>query len=101
MSDWINDETRIWKKNQIDKPCHTLGYCPYGQLVEEYPLHPEFPDDADLNALAKEGTLNTGYNCTVFGHDCPVFYQAERIDEKSWEQAGIDYLKKQSRKKKV
>jgi len=83
MSQWINDTKRIWKKEEKEKPCHTLGYCPYGQLVECYPLHPEFDDlpDKELNNLGDK--IHTGYNCKLFGHDCPVYYQAEEVTEEN------------------
>ena len=35
---WINNEVPLWKN--VVKPCNFCGYCPYGQLVEEYPLPP-------------------------------------------------------------
>lgn len=35
---WINNEVPIWKN--VIKPCKMLCFCPYGQLVEEYPLPP-------------------------------------------------------------
>lgn len=35
---WINNEFPIWKN--VVKPCKLCGYCPYGQLIEEYPLPP-------------------------------------------------------------
>jgi hypothetical protein len=73
---WINNKVRIHGADKIEKPCRCCGYCPYGQLVEEYPLHPEHKGK-DLNKLAEIGELFTGYSCKVFGHDCPVFYQAE------------------------
>ena len=40
-----------------NKPCSTLGYCPYGPLVETFPLKEERDEES----------------CEVFGHDCPVF----------------------------
>ncbi|MFA5424275.1 MAG: hypothetical protein WC374_10510 [Phycisphaerae bacterium] len=40
-SKWMNTERIIWKNNEIERPCHKCGFCPYGQLVEEYPLHEE------------------------------------------------------------
>ena len=46
---------------KIDKPCHTLGYCPYGTLVEEFPLKKK----------------ETNKTCRIFGHECPIFYVAE------------------------
>jgi hypothetical protein len=35
---WINNEVPLWK--DVVKPCKLCGFCPYGQLVEEYPLPP-------------------------------------------------------------
>jgi len=35
---WINNKVPLWKN--VVKPCNFCGYCPYGQLVEEYPLPP-------------------------------------------------------------
>jgi len=79
MSKWLNNKKRIYKNNEIDMPCDKLDYCPYGALVEEFPLHPEFKDESDLNKV----DLNTGYSCTTFGHDCPVFYLAEFVKTKN------------------
>ena len=62
MSIWLNNKKIINKK--ITKPCKLCGYCPYGQLVEEFPLK-------QINK----------YSCKVFRHDCPVFYHAEQITE--------------------
>ena len=45
----------------VSKPCHQLGFCPFGPLVEEFPLK-AVPDEQ---------------SCTIFGHDCPVFHCAE------------------------
>jgi hypothetical protein len=52
----------IFKPTVVTKPCHTLRYCPYGQLVEDFPL--EYPN-------------KTLQSCTVFGHNCPVYSVAE------------------------
>jgi len=53
-----------WKsKKQREKPCLKLGFCPYGQLVEAFPL------------------VRGEFSCRVFGHDCPVFYCAEPLSE--------------------
>jgi len=35
---WVNNENIVFK-NAI-KPCKICGFCPYGQLVEEFPLDP-------------------------------------------------------------
>lgn len=56
-----------WKKRvkAVCKPCWELKYCPYGPLVEEFPLKEE-PDSQ---------------SCLIFGHDCPVFSVAEPFTE--------------------
>lgn len=81
MSKWLNNTKRIHKLGEVEKPCYKCGFCPYGQLVEEFPLHPEHKGK-DLNKLAEKGKLDTGYSCKVFGHDCPVYYHAEGFTEK-------------------
>lgn len=48
-----------------EKPCHDCGFCPYGQVVEMFPI--------------KES--RSEFSCRTFGHDCPVFYLAEPIKE--------------------
>lgn len=48
----------------ICKPCWELKYCPYGSLVESFPLS----DDEE-------------YDCNIFGHQCPVFSIAEPFTE--------------------
>jgi HNH endonuclease len=47
------------------QPCWELKYCPYGPLVEEFPLKLK-PDER---------------SCRIFGHDCPVFQVAEPFTE--------------------
>lgn len=56
-----------WKKRvkAICKPCWELKYCPYGPLVETFPIQEE----------------NDDKSCRIFGHDCPVFYVAEPFTE--------------------
>ena len=49
----------------VCKPCWELKYCPYGPLVEDFPLKKE----------------RDHQSCRVFGHDCPVFYVAEPCTE--------------------
>ena len=63
----MSEETKKEKETiEINKPCLKLGYCPYGPLVEDFPLK-EKRDDV---------------SCSVFGHDCPVFTMAEGfVDE--------------------
>ena len=42
-------------------PCMRLKYCPYGPLVEDFPLLEEEDDES----------------CPIFGHQCPAFFVAE------------------------
>ena len=63
MSKWLNTTKMIWKK--AVKPCRAVGFCPYGRLVEEFPLRDE------------DGAAS----CQVYGHDCPAFYHAEPLAE--------------------
>ncbi len=51
--------------DKIEKPCHDVGYCPYGYLVEYF-------------QIAKK---EDEYSCKVFGHDCPAFYLVEGASE--------------------
>jgi len=64
---WVNN-TYIRFKNAV-KPCKYCGFCPYGQLVEAFPLDP----------LRKK--IPSKMVCEVFGHHCPVFYHAELFAE--------------------
>lgn len=40
-----DDEVRDYMENvfptEVEKPCGILSWCPYGPLVEDFPLHPE------------------------------------------------------------
>lgn len=47
------------------KPCWEIKYCPYGPLVEQFPLREE----------------RDSRSCRIFGHDCPVFHVAEPLTE--------------------
>ncbi len=73
MKKWHNT-SKVVDMN-ILKPCKTLGYCPYGSLVEYYPLQGKNRDDK---------------SCRVFGHDCPVFYQKENFVDLSPQQCVIN-----------
>ena len=46
-------------------PCKKLGYCPYGYLVEDFPVE----------------ELRSEKGCPVYGHVCPVFSTAEAVDD--------------------
>ena len=49
----------------VCKPCWELKYCPYGPIVEEFPLHED----------------SNPHSCRIFGHECPVFTVAEPFTE--------------------
>jgi hypothetical protein len=75
------------------KPCWELKYCPYGPLVEFFPLidpgnpkrsywgHDEVmrwaPDHLELVKVCDPSEVS----CNVFGHVCPVFLMAEAFTE--------------------
>ena len=61
---WANTSKVIKNNLKKVKPCKKLGYCPYGVLVEEFPLK-----------------MKSKISCELFGHDCPVFYVAEGLEE--------------------
>lgn len=61
-ADKIDWKTRV---KSVCKPCWELKYCPYGSLVEDFPLESE----------------PTEKSCRIFGHNCPVFYTAEPFTE--------------------
>jgi hypothetical protein len=65
LHDWA--EKINWKQRvkAVCKPCWELKYCPYGPLIENFPLSEK----------------NTERSCRIFGHDCPVFYVAEPLTE--------------------
>ena len=50
--------------NAIYRPCWEIKYCPYGPLVEDFPLD-----------------RSPEYGCKIFGHICPVFKVAEPFTE--------------------
>jgi len=62
---WANKINWQQRVKSICKPCWEIKYCPYGSLVEKFPLHEN----------------NTEKSCRIFGHDCPVFYIAEPFTE--------------------
>ena len=58
----VNWERRV---KAVCKPCWEIKYCPYGPLIEFFPLKEKSEDKS----------------CRIFGHDCPVFYTAEPLTE--------------------
>lgn len=63
MSMWLNTTKIIEGNINKEKPCKKCGYCPYGGIVEEFPL------------------VRGKFSCKLFGHDCPMFYNAEDVVE--------------------
>ena len=63
---WTNNRKIIPDNLTKEKPCHILGFCPYGAMVEAFELRPK--NDPKIS-------------CNLFGHDCPVFYNAEDLTE--------------------
>jgi hypothetical protein len=61
---WTNTEKPLKRNFNKIKPCHKLGYCPYGAMVEAFPLE-----------------IKGELSCIVFGHDCPMYYNAEDLSE--------------------
>ena len=58
----INWEKRV---KAVCKPCWEIKYCPYGPLVEEFPI-------------IEEGNEK---RCIIYGHICPVYKVAEPFTE--------------------
>jgi hypothetical protein len=71
---WLN--TTIVRKPDLPKPCAKLQYCPYGQLVEEYPLS----YNEKTKTYPKVSCAMVNGAIIPFGHDCPVHYLAEFVD---------------------
>ena len=62
---WAKRTNAKKRVKAVCKPCWEIKYCPYGPLVEEFPIRGE-PDSR---------------SCRIFGHDCPVFHVAEPLTE--------------------
>ncbi len=103
---------RINDIKDFQKPCHICHFCPYGVMVEEYPLQElarQYARDHNMWVkFVKDDAIGHGhyekcskkdkdahedmdnavrlvddpYSCDVFGHDCPVYYLAESITER-------------------
>jgi hypothetical protein len=62
---WATEVDWDRRVQAVCKPCWELKYCPYGPLVEHFPM-PE---------------VDTHRSCRIFGHECPVFFVAEPLTE--------------------
>lgn len=100
---WLNTEKILAPRTR--HPCNKLNYCPYGTLVEEFPLHTSAveyakkkdwysrltdkgwvrcdKDDKGATPDLNRACMVVKYNisCNVFGHDCPVHYHREDVKE--------------------
>jgi hypothetical protein len=56
------DVLRFWKKRwkRYCKPCWELKYCPYGPLVEDFPLLPPTLEAAEAHQSYLKGCLESG-----------------------------------------
>ena len=61
----------------IQKPCYILGYCPYGKIVEYFPLHGQTVQWNGEKISWIKVLKKKDISCKMFGHDCPVFHLAE------------------------
>ena len=57
----------------IPKPCIKLRYCPYGELIEQFP----FSKNHDKGEYSSQSCATKNGAIIQFGHDCPVHYLAE------------------------
>jgi hypothetical protein len=80
-----DDLLKDWKQriSFVCKPCWELKYCPYGYLVEQFPLLPEDPTIPDIIRDSE---------CKNFGHICPVIYAQESFTETSEERRRGRYI---------
>lgn len=65
ISDWVKSRNWSKKPKAVCKPCWEIKYCPYGPLVEDFPI----------------AKIDDEKRCKIFGHECPVFSVAEPFTE--------------------
>lgn len=65
IAEWIKSRKWDKKAKAVCKPCWEIKYCPYGSLVEDFPI----------------AELTDEKRCLIFGHQCPVFSVAEPFTE--------------------
>ena len=75
----------IKPNSHMAKPCHELGWCPYGWLVEFFPLNGKTVSwdgtTLDIKPINRRRRDIDARSCNVFGHECPSFYVVEEIEE--------------------
>ena len=110
VSDALSEKGWKRRTTHVCKPCWELKYCPYGPLVEQFPLsEAEMARAKELGWYAKlvkgKGWIPCGKKekgaipdinrvilefgrldereCDLFGHVCPVFFVNEPLTETS------------------
>jgi len=71
---WVNCERVV--SQDVEHPCLKAGFCPYGGLVEVYPL-------PGMKMPGGSVHQQTNRSCGLFGHDCPAHYMAENVTERT------------------
>jgi hypothetical protein len=71
--EWFHREKEKYISKIHEKPCHQLGYCPYGELVY---------------SLAKTESTDE-IVCRLFNRTCPVFFLARNFSEKKFRRDGV------------
>lgn len=67
---WFNDGVIV--REDVEKPCLKLGFCPYGSIAEAFWPAREY---YHKNFRA--------FHCGALDHDCPVFYISVEVTEES------------------
>ena len=76
--EWLNNSHRrheVGEGSPYFKPCALLGWCPFGQLVEAFPVHPE------ADALAREHGWWVKVEATPAGAIYPIRWVPAAEDE--------------------
>lgn len=75
----LNTKIIMADNEDLDRPCEELGYCPYGQLVKEFPI-----------STTHHPSCQEQFKCFRSEHDCPVYYLGEEIEEKTGTEVHVD-----------
>jgi 5-methylcytosine-specific restriction endonuclease McrA len=71
-------EWAMKRDRNVCKPCWEIHYCPYGPLVEQFPLPYKTIEEAEQDNISKS---LRDKQCTVFRHICPVYFVSEPFTE--------------------
>jgi len=75
------------KKKDYAKPCEITGICPYGSLVEFFPLAGKTVEWNGQSLKIDPIQNDSSVACQVFSHDCPIFYVGTDMLDKLREDA--------------